>query len=31
MTYFVLGFICGGLFTLIFMAVFQATKKEEKE
>lgn len=29
MTYFVLGFICGGLFALIFMAVFQATKKED--
>jgi hypothetical protein len=29
MTYFVLGCICGGLFTLIFMAVFQATKKED--
>ena len=31
MTYFILGFIAGGLFAIIFMTVLQATKKDGDE
>jgi len=31
MTYFVLGFISGGLFGIIFMCVFQSIRKEDNE